>query len=250
LADYPLTPSSRAVAAPDLSRRAHPHDLPELMDQPCARDELRACLRDVALLNSLLFGYRPILHWLESLNLKGTVRILDVGSGYGDTLRRVERWARGKGIAVELTGIDLNPDTIAIAAEATAPTSRIKWVTSGVFAYEPPDPPHLVMSSLMAHHLTDAEIVRLLQWMDANAITGWFINDLSRNIVPYRLLYAFTRVARLHHFVQNDGPVSIARAFVPEDWQRYCAAAGLEPTGYAIRGFTPGRLCVARKKTR
>lgn len=246
MTDYSLTQPARPRI--DLSRRAQPYELPELMDQPCSRDELRACLRDLARLNRLFLGHRPILRWLESLHLQGSVRILDVGSGYGDTLRRVEQWARGKGVAVQLTGLDLNPDTAVIASEASPASSCIQWVTGDVFDYEPQDPPHLVMTSLMAHHLTDAEIVRLLQWMDKRTVNGWFINDLSRNIVPYRLLTAFTRFARMHPFVQHDGPVSIARAFVPRDWHRYCAAAGLTPSDYVIRGFTPARLCVARVK--
>lgn len=248
MADYPLTQSARPAL--DLSRRAQPQELIELMDQPCTLAELRACLRDIAWLNRILVGYRPILCWLGTLNLQGPLRILDIGCGYGDTLRRVERWARGKGISVQLTGLDLNAHATQIAAEATPRSSCIQWVTGDVFSYEPPDPPHLVMTSLMAHHLNDAEIVRFLQWMDTRAINGWFINDLSRNIVPYRLLSAFTRLARVHHFVRNDGPVSIARAFRPEDWEHHCAAAGLAPSDYMIRGFTPGRLCVARTKVR
>ncbi|KAA6461274.1 methyltransferase domain-containing protein [Acidobacteria bacterium AB60] len=219
------------------------------MDQPCSRDELRACLRDVAWLNRVLFGYRPILHWLESLNPTSGLRILDIGSGYGDTLRRIEQWAKGKGIAVQLTGLDLNPDTAVIAAQASPPHSTIRWITGDVFTCQPPDPPHLIISSLMAHHLTDSDVVRFLQWMEDHATHGWFINDLSRRPVPYRLLYAFTRLMRLHPFVQHDGPVSIARAFRPEDWHHYCAAAGLNPRDYTLRGFTPGRLCVARQKT-
>jgi hypothetical protein len=52
----------------------------------------------------------------------------------------------------------------------------------------------------------------------------------------------------LHPFVQHDGPVSIRRAFVAEEWQRLCAAAGLRPQDVTIRGFTPARLCVMRRK--
>jgi hypothetical protein len=52
----------------------------------------------------------------------------------------------------------------------------------------------------------------------------------------------------LHPFVQHDGPVSIARSFVPEDWQRMCAAAGLDANDIAIRAFAPAHLCVARRK--
>src|SRR5215472_9159520 len=106
----------------DFSRRTRPAELPEWMDQPSSREEMRACLRDLARVNRWMLAYRPTLEWLDGLSLRdvaGPVRILDVGCGYGDTLRRVEQWAVKRGVAVELTGIDLNPDCVAIAAEAS-----------------------------------------------------------------------------------------------------------------------------------
>jgi hypothetical protein len=84
--------------------------------------------------------------------------------------------------------------------------------------------------------------------MEDNTELGWFINDLSRNAVPYCLLRLFAKVTSLHPFVQHDGPVSIARAFVPNDWKRLCAAAGLGDGEILILGFTPARLCVGRRK--
>jgi SAM-dependent methyltransferase len=235
---------------PDFSARAQ---LAELMDGPCSRDELRVCLRDLAKVNRWLLGYRPLLGWLESLelqNVKRPTRILDVGCGYGDTLRRVERWARERGVAVELTGIDLNMDTVAIAGQASNAASKIKWVNADLFEYGSPEPIDLVVSSLFTHHLVEADVVRFLAWMEQHTTTGWFINDLSRNAVPYHLFRIFSKVMGLHPFVQNDGPVSIARAFVPQDWRRMCVAAGLSENEVSIRGYTPGRLCVMRRKPR
>jgi hypothetical protein len=84
--------------------------------------------------------------------------------------------------------------------------------------------------------------------METNAGLGWFINDLSRAPVPYYLFRAFAKVMRLHHFVQYDGPVSIARSFIPSDWERMCAAAGLRDQSIKIQAFKPARLCVARRK--
>jgi SAM-dependent methyltransferase len=234
----------------DFTQRAQ---LTELMDEPCSRVVLRACLRDIARINRWTLAHRPILRWLDSMlvELKShrqPTRILDVGSGYGDGLRRLERWARERGIAVELLGLDVNPDATAIAADATPPTSHIQWITSDIFAFEPDQPFDLVLSSLFTHHLRENEIVRFLQWMEANARVGWFVNDLSRAAAPYHIFGTLAKLIRLHPFVQNDGPVSIARAFVAEDWKRMCTAAGLSANAVAIQPFRPARLCVSRKK--
>jgi SAM-dependent methyltransferase len=233
----------------DFSRRAQ---LTEQMDEPCSREELRACLIDLAKTNRWLMAYRPVVNWLDRLvfpPLSCPLRILDVGCGYGDGLRRIERWADARNIAVELTGLDLNPDAAAIAAEASAVGSKIEWVAADVFAYAPERPVHLVVSSLFTHHLAETDVVRFLQWMEQHAKLGWFISDLSRGALPYHLFRAFSKLAGLHPFVQHDGPVSIRRSFAPEDWRRMCAAAGLGEHDVDIRRFKLARLCVGRRKT-
>jgi SAM-dependent methyltransferase len=236
--------------SPDFRTRAK---LTEIMDEPCSREQLRSYLRGLATTNRLTLAYRPLLHWLNTLAstppaLPEPLRILDVGCGYGDSLRRIEQWARERAIAVELTGLDLNPDATTIAADASPADSRIQWVNANVLTYAPSEPAHLVVSSLFTHHLSDGEIVRFLQWMELHAEIGWFINDLSRAAIPYHFFRVFSRLAGLHPFVQHDGPISIARSFVPQEWQALCAAAGLGQGETVIQSFKPARLCVARRK--
>lgn len=236
--------------AVDFSRRADLSEFPELMDEPCSREVLRDCLQDLARVNRWFLGYRPTLKWLDSVapGAHGTVHILDVGCGYGDSLRRIEQWASERNLPVALTGCDLNADTISIAREASPARSRIRWIASDVFALECDKPVDVIVSSLFTHHLTEQEIIRFVTWMERTAQIGWFINDLSRASIPYRLFKAFAKVANLHPFVQHDGPVSIARAFIPEDWRRMCAAAGVAEAHISIQSFTPARLCVGRAK--
>jgi SAM-dependent methyltransferase len=237
---------------PDFSHRAQ---LTELMDEPCSRDVMRAYLCDLAKTNRWTMAYRPLLSWLDKLTAPlpsdaDPLRILDVGSGYGDSLRRIEQWAKARGVAVELTGLDLNSDTTAIAEEATPASSHIQWVSSDVFAFTPQKPVHVVVSSLFTHHLAETDIVRYLQWMENHAQIGWFINDLSRAAIPFHIFRIFSKLTGLHPFVQHDGPISIRRSFVPEDWKRMCAASGLADRDVLIQGFKPARLCVARRKPR
>jgi hypothetical protein len=230
----------------DFSQRASPRELPELMDGDCSYEDFRDCLRSLETVNRWLLGYRPTLAWLERLShgLRETIHIVDVGSGGGDFLRQIAGWARRRGIAVQLTGIDLNPYAARAAAESTPRELGITWVTSDAMEYRPEKPMDIVVSSLLAHHLEDEEIVALLRWMEATTQVGWFINDLERAEWSSRM-FAWIR---WHWLVRHDGPVSFRRAFRKEDWVRLLAAAGIPCEAVAIKKWRPGRLCVGRWK--
>ncbi|WP_254064017.1 methyltransferase domain-containing protein [Granulicella sp. S190] len=238
------------AGALDFSRRA---DLIEMMDQPCSYEELRACLHDIARVNRLTFAQRPTLGWLAELVAAHPVsgaplRIVDVGCGYGDTLRRIDRWAAKRGVAVMLTGIDLNPDAIRAAREATSANQKIEWLVGDALADHTKGPIDVVICSLLTHHLTDSQVVLFLRWMDQTARRGWFIDDLHRKPVPYHLFRLWARLSNWHEFVKHDGPVSIRRSFVAEDWQRLCAGAEIAADTVSITEHRPARLCVGRIK--
>jgi Methyltransferase domain len=230
----------------DFSQRASPRELPELMDGDCSYEDFRDCLRSLETVNRWLLGYRPTLAWLERLShgLRETIHIVDVGSGGGDFLRQIAGWARRRGIAVQLTGIDLNPYAARAAAESTPRELGITWVTNDAMEYRPEKPMDIVVSSLLAHHLEDERIVALLRWMEATTQVGWFINDLERAEWSSRM-FAWVR---WHWLVRHDGPVSFRRAFRKEDWVRLLAAAGIPREAVAIEKWRPGRLCVGRWK--
>ena len=229
----------------DFSRRAGLAEYPELMDGPCGYEELRGCLRGIARVNRLTGAYRPTLRWLGGLPRQAeALRVLDVGCGYGDMLREIHGWARRRGVAVELRGIDLNGDAVRAAREATVPGLGIEYVAGDAYAFG--GEVDVVVSSLLTHHLEEAEIVRFLRWMDGRARVGWFVNDLERQRVPYELFKGLARVMGWHRFVQHDGPVSILRSFRREDWVRMCGAAGV--AGWEVEAWRPARLCVGRVK--
>lgn len=220
-----------------------------MMDQPCTYEELRACLHDIARVNRLTFAYRPTISWLEAHPASGRpLRVVDVGCGYGDTLRHIDAWAAKRGIAVSLTGIDLNPDAIRAATQATQPVQQIEWIVGDAFSSSLTGNIDVVICSLLTHHLTDPQIVQFLRWMEQTARLGWFINDLHRQPLPYHLFRFMARFTNWHPFVKHDGPVSIRRSFVAEDWKNLCAAAELDPSTVSIREHRPARLCVGRIK--
>jgi trans-aconitate methyltransferase len=234
---------------PNTSFAARAH-LTELMDEPSSYEEFRDCLRDLEKVNRTVLSYRPTLRWLEQFAgpAAAPLHIVDIGSGGGDTLRRIERWAQLRDLPVRLTGIDLNPHAARAARQSTGPASRIRWVTSDAFSWRPSHPVDLIISSLFTHHLANHEIARFLEWMEQTATRGWFINDLSRGQISYHLFKLLACVMRWHRFVQHDGPVSILRSFTTEDWRRYIREAGLDSLPIQIQPALPGRLCVSRVK--
>jgi SAM-dependent methyltransferase len=238
-------PSSAEI---DFSRRVSPRELPELMDGDCSYEDFRACLRSLEQVNRWLLGYRPTLAWLARLPSEShePMHIVDVGSGGGDLLRQIAGWARKRGIAVQLTGIDLNPYAARAAAESTPKKLEIAWVTGDALVYRPEKPMDIVVSSLMAHHLQEEEIIALLRWMEATARKGWFINDLERSERASRMFGWVAPVVGWHRFVRHDGPVSFRRAFQKEDWVRMLAEAGIPREVVTVERWRPGRLCVGR----
>jgi len=180
--------------------------------------------------------------------LRDPIHIVDVGSGGGDLLRQIAGWARRRNIAVQLTGIDLNPFAARAAKESTAKEFGIAWVTGDALVYRPKKPVDIVVSSLMTHHLEDEEVIALLRWMEATAQVGWFINDLERSERSCRMFGWMAGVVRWHRFVRHDGLVSFRRAFRKEDWVRLLDAAELSREAVTVEQWRPGRLCVGRWK--
>ncbi len=235
---------------PNLSERIM---MPELMDNDATDDDtFRACLVDLARVNELTLAYRPTLSFLTRLAKAGrlpknrAVVIVDVGSGYGDMLRKIDRWAARRAIKVKLIGLDLNSSSARAATDATPQGRPIRWVTGNVFDYRADERPDIIISSLFTHHLDNASLVRFIAWMEANAGTTWFVNDLHRHRLPYHVFGFLSRALRFHSFVQHDGPISIARAFRASDWHFILARAGIPASAVKIRWYFPFRICVER----
>ena len=115
---------------------------PELMDtEPCDFETFRDCLVDLAKVNTLTLAYGPTLRFLRRLKRAGAldlgrpVRIVDVGSGYGDMLRRIGVWAERNGVAVDLVGVDLNPWAARAASKAAVASSLRRWTPRWTLAF-------------------------------------------------------------------------------------------------------------------
>lgn len=219
----------------------------EQMDDPAlAPDVYRAVLADLARVNRVTLAYRPTLAFLARIAAgKRRIRLLDVGFGQGDMLRRIALWLDRRGIAADLHGIDLNPGSAEAARAQTDPALPIRFLT-GDYADLAGEGYDCIVSSLVAHHMDDAELIAFLRFMEKEARWGWFVNDLRRSRVAHLGFPILARAMRCHDIVRQDGTLSIARAFVADDWQQLLRTAGMPPGLAALRPYVPFRLCVSR----
>ena len=225
---------------------------PELMDGIGLQDAaLHArCLADLATVNRVTLAHRPVLRFLTQAWAQRpageAVSVLDVGCGHGDLLRAIRRLAEAQQRPARLQGIDLHPHSTAAARAATPPAMAIDYVTADVFAWQP-ERTDFIVSSQVAHHLDDAQLRALLQWLMRHARHGWCVADLRRHWFPYLGFRWLARLAGWHRVVRLDGTLSIARSLTPADWRRLLADAGLEAQGaqpVQIVRYVPFRLAV------
>ena len=222
----------------DFSRRAN---LPEVMDADGLDPATYAAvIADLARVNTVTLARWPTIAWLRrQLPSRVGFTLLDVGFGHGDMLRAIARWLQGRGLHAELAGIDLNPRSGPVAAAATDPSLGITYHSGRAEALG--WQPDFIISSLVAHHMRDDELVAFIQWMERTARVGWLINDLHRHWLAWAGFRTLAFVFRWHPIVAHDGALSVRRAFTRAELEALLAAAGVQAE---IRWHFPFRWTV------
>ncbi len=203
----------------------------ELLDDPVIpKEALYKNLRELHTINTLLGGYDVIydgMRRLLSSNPKQTLKVLDIGSGGGDTLRMIHKKFAKKN-DLSLTGVDLKQDCIDYSRK-NCESEKIEFIKSDyrdllghASDYD------IITASLFCHHLTNDEIVELLQWMSQNARVGIVINDLERHFLAYYSIKWLTGLFSSSYLVKNDAPLSVLRAFKRKEWEELLRQAGIK----------------------
>lgn len=202
-------------------------------------------LRDLARVNRWTFTAHSVIAFLShALGDAQSFSLMDVGFGYGDQLRTVAKWAAKLNIAAKLVGVDLNPASAGLASAATPASLEIEYRT-GDYAQQP-ERFDFIVSSQVAHHMSDDQLVRFVRHMEAKARKGWLICDLHRHAFAYYGFPLLARVMAVHPIVRQDGQLSIARSMRPSEWPEMLAAAGMEPEAVRVIRRAPFRIAVER----
>ena len=210
--------------------------MPEKMDAPdCDQAMLERTYRDFALVNSVLSGWQAIYRREIRPRLSRTEssRLLDIGFGGGDVPRMLSRWAAQDKLKLEITAIDADRRAFEyVCGLPPLPGVQFRQALSGDLVREG-QMFDLVVSNHLLHHLSAAELTRLLGDSQQLCRGVALHNDIERHGLAYALFGLGTWPLFRQSLIRHDGLLSIRRSFTHAELTR------LAPAGWAVRRRVP-----------
>lgn len=206
----------------------------ELMDENIEDvDELAENFRDIERVNGLLGGTAIILRHLPSLMTgipaKQPVTILDLATGSADIPVAIVRWARRRNLDVSIMASDYSPVILDLARARTAAFPEIRLERFDARAVPLPDNyVDIVLCSLSLHHFDPDSSVQVLGEMRRLGRHGFILNDLRRGRLGFAAAWVASRVTTRNRLTRNDAPLSVRRAFTPQELAALLDRAGAE----------------------
>ena len=183
-------------------------------------------LKELDFINNWLGGYQISFSALRKVltqNRKYT--LVDIGSGGGDTLKRIRNWVKKYGVELRLYGVDIKPVCIDYSRR-NAGREGIEFICDdyrNVFGHV--SEIDIIHASLFCHHLSDEELVELIRFSIGHK-TLLVINDLERSGLAYYLIKILTAVFSKSYLVKHDAPMSVSRGFKRREWIAILNEAG------------------------
>lgn len=202
----------------------------ELLDaDQIPREDLYRNLYELHVINKLLGGYNVVFQGIERLKEKKNkpLRILDIGSGGGDTLKEIYKKYHNK-FELELVGVDLKEDCINYS-QKNCSGLPIQFVQSDYRDFLQQEQQFdIIICSLFCHHLKDEDLVQLFQTINKSAKAGCIINDLQRHFLAYYSIKWLTKYLSKSYLVKNDACLSVARSFSKKDIEGLMQKASID----------------------
>lgn len=225
----------------------------ELLDRPDHDPaELAANLRDIRTVNRLAGGVTTTLRHLpalvQHLPRARPVDILDLATGSGDIPRELATWAAGAARPVRLTVTDLSPPILTEARRTLADVPGVTFAVCDARDVPMPDGVFdVVLCSLSLHHFAPGDAVRVLREMDRLARVGFIVNDIRRCAAGYVAAWAASRMATRNRLTRHDMPLSVWRAYTPDELRALLCEAGI--FGAIVTTHPLFRMAAVRRKT-
>ncbi len=217
------------------------------LDDPAA---LRGNLRDLERANRWLGGASLSARAIAALaGDRGTLTILDVGTGAADIPAALLARAARDGRHLRVTGVDSRPEVLSAAVVRQPRLGMTQGlelhVGDGRSLSFPDRSFDIVHASLLLHHLEPTAAVVLLREMSRVARRGIVVNDLIRGRLAWMGAWLLSHLATGNRYTRRDAPLSVRRAYTVAELTSLIAAAGLRVEASMIGGPIGHRVALA-----
>ena len=219
---------------------------------------LRANLRDMRRANRWLGGIalsrRAIARLLEqadgerggsSAEAGRPIRLLDVGTGSADIPAALVGWGRRRGLELDVVAVDERREIIDAAREVVGDRREIELrVADGAVLPFPDRSFDVAHASMVTHHLEPDAAQAFLGELRRVSRVGVVVNDLDRRRLGWLGATVLSRLTTRNPLTRHDAPLSIRRAYRPNELARFGARAGLRPVA-RFSAFARHRYAIA-----
>ncbi len=189
----------------------------ELMDDhQLDKGSLKKAYADINRCNTLLGGTTITLDTIQNLvrkHPKKSYTIYDVGCGDGHMLRKIADVYDNKGIALNLVGIDIRDDILAIAKEASTAYPAIEYKNVDILSLDKEEQCDILLCTLTMHHFSEKELNKFIRKFAELAKVGIIVNDLERSKLAFILFKLFSLFFISSEVARKDGLISIQKGF-------------------------------------
>ncbi len=220
----------------------HRNLVPEKMDDPglCPREHERALagLRRINRLSGTVSQLKSEILRIASSDPDRCWRILDVGCADGEVALKLSAQLAPR-LKHQLTGWDMSPTAIS-SAQTRLPQEAsnsgreaggsLQFEVQNLFDHleeKPEEPPFdIVYCTLLLHHFSEPDAIRILAAMKQLARHAVLVDDLQRTRFGWLLAVIGCHLLSRSPVVHFDGPQSVRAAFTCQEALNLSVAAG------------------------
>lgn len=198
-------------------KRSDQLELIDLGPKHYSEEEYLDCLHQLGKVGKYLGGDRASYKAIDRIASEPT-SILDVGCGGGDFTQKLGK----RYPSCQIKGIDISSEAVRYAKMHN---QRNNVTFDSCFLCNIPSKSYdVVISTLVCHHLNDAELILFLKNCTQVAKKAVIINDLHRHPLAWFAFLVSAPILFKNRLITHDGALSIKRAFTKKDWQGYLKA--------------------------
>jgi 2-polyprenyl-3-methyl-5-hydroxy-6-metoxy-1,4-benzoquinol methylase len=216
-----------------MKRRFDPTVL-EMMDRPQpVSPELERDLERIRQLNRWLGSHRLVSIFVRQWITRGArMRVVDLATGSGDIPRLLVDHARRIGAQIEIDAVDRQPATLEIARSLSAEYPEISYHAANVLEWDCPQKYDMALCSLVLHHFSDDDAVRLLRRCRELSRRFVLVSDLRRGLLLQAGVYMLTALIFREPMTRFDARLSAERAFSFVEMRELALQAGWKNFGH------------------